>query len=233
MKLLNIENAKTVKGESLGYLTGVLYLAPAEESGVMNTCPMASDGCKAGCLYTAGRASFDPHIIAARIRRTRQLAKDRKSFLNDLRSDIRAIIRKASRENLIPAVRLNGTSDLFWLVATLAREFPEVQFYDYTKLPKPWLREMANYHLTFSLSENNWQDAEKALAHGFNVAVPFDVKRGQPLPAMWRGRTVIDGDQHDLRFLDGHQGSIIGLRAKGQAKKDVSGFVQIAALAAA
>jgi hypothetical protein len=234
MKLLTIENAKTVKGESLGYLTGILYLAPADESGVINTCPMASAGCKADCLFTAGRAEIFPHIIEARIRRTRELVADRAAFLDTLRADIAALVRKAARENLTPAVRLNGTSDLYWLVKILAPEFSSVQFYDYTKLPRPYAREFANYHLTFSLSENNWREAEDALQHGTNVAVVFDTKKGRELPASWRGYQVIDGDTHDLRFLNGHQSAIIGLRAKGRAKKDnATGFVQIAALATA
>lgn len=247
MDLLCLENAKTPKGESLGYLTGVLYLAPAEEAKItvngvlISMCINASKGCKISCLYTAGRASFDPAIIKARIRRTRELFADRAAFLNRLRKDINALIRKAARETWVtptgeilplkPAIRLNGTSDLYWLAKILAREFPNVQFYDYTKLEKPWLRELANYHLTFSLSEDNWDHAQQCLARGFNVAVPFDVRKGQPLPAMWRGFRVVDGDRHDLRFLDGHQSAVIGLRAKGEAKHDTLGFVQIAGLA--
>ena len=230
MKLLSIESdAKTIKGDSLGYLTGILYLAPASESGVMNTCAYASEGCKSGCLFTAGRAAIFPAIIAARIEKTRFLARDREAFLEQLRKDIKALVRQAARRGMRPAVRLNGTSDLAWLPLRLSAEFPEVQFYDYTKLPMPWLRTRANYHLTFSRSEANLPAVFDALAHGINVSVVFDTRKGQPLPEMWNGYRVIDGDMHDLRFLDGYQGAIIGLRAKGQAKKDLSGFVQIAA----
>ena len=39
------------------------------------------------------------------------------------------------------------------------------------------------------------------------------------------GRKVIDGDKHDLRFLD-EKNVIVGLIAKGEAKKDISGFVK-------
>ena len=59
----------------------------------------------------------------------------------------------------------------------------------------------------------------------------FNVKRGHELPVSWNGFGVIDGDTHDLRFLDRHKlGLVIGLRAKGRAKKDTHGFVQIAKL---
>lgn len=194
--LLTIENAKTIKGEKLGWLTGILYLAPANESGVMNTCQFATDGCKRSCLFTAGRASFTPSIITARIRKTRELHEDRESFMNTLRADIARLIRKAEKQGLKPAVRLNGTSDLPWMPLALAAEFPTVQFYDYTKLPHAWTRTRANYHLTFSHSESNDAECMRALQHGMNVAVVFDVKRGHALPDMWRGFHVIDGDTH-------------------------------------
>lgn len=227
MKLLTVENAKTSKGEKLGYLTGILYLAPANESRVMNTCAMSTAGCRAGCLYTAGRAQLFPHILHARVRKTRWLARDCAGFVAQLRKDITALVTRAKREKLIPCVRVNGTSDLPWLAHVMAREFPDVQFYDYTKLPRPWQRMRPNYHITFSLSESNESAALDALSHGVNVAVVFDVKRGKPLPETWHGRYVVDGDSHDLRFLDAYRfGLVIGLRAKGMAKKDVHGFVQ-------
>jgi hypothetical protein len=227
MKLLTVENAKTTKGESLGYLTGILYLAPADESGVMNTCQFASDGCKAGCLFRAGRGVFDS-VYTARVKKTKWLARDRAGFVLQLRKDIAALVRKADKLSLIPAVRLNGTSDLAWMGLQLSAEFPPVQFYDYTKLPRPWQRVRANYHLTFSLSENNHQDAIAALQHNVNVAVVFNTRRHDPLPNIWEGFEVINGDLHDLRFLDASdRGRVIGLRAKGPARKDTSGFVQI------
>ena len=232
MKLLTVENAKTIKGESLGYLTGILYLAPANESGVMDTCPMSTEGCRTSCLFTAGRAAFIPMIITARIRKTVWLHNDREGFINQLRADITALIRRAKRLHLTPAVRINGTSDLPQIALLLAGEFPTVQFYDYTKIPRPWQRTRDNYHITFSLSESNFQDAIDALQHGLNVAVVFNTKKNEALPDTWRGFYVIDGDSHDLRFLDAHRlGLIVGLKAKGRAKKDSHGFVQIAKLA--
>lgn len=231
MKLLTVENAKTIKGESLGYLTGILYLAPANESKVMNTCPMATDGCKAGCLYSAGKAVIFPAVKAARVRKTVELHENKDAFISQLRKDITSLIRRAAKNGLTPAIRVNGTSDLAGMAMQLASEFPTVQFYDYTKLPKPWQRVRANYHITFSLSESNMADAMQSLQHGVNVAVVFNVKRGHELPTTWNGHTVIDGDLHDLRFLDAARGGVIvGLRAKGPAKKDVHGFVQIAPL---
>jgi hypothetical protein len=233
MKLLAVgADAKTVKGEKKGYLTGILYLAPATESGVMNTCTSSSPGCRAACLFTAGRAAQFPAINQSRIRKTQWLASDRGSFLAQLEKDIVSTIKKAKRESMTPCFRLNGTSDLPWLGHYFAAKFPRVQFYDYTKHPRPWNRLRKNYHLTFSLSEHNLKDAMQALENGINVAVVFDVKKGQPLPKTWNGFKVHDGDVNDLRFMmkNRRKPVIEGLRAKGRAKKDCSGFVQKAQL---
>jgi hypothetical protein len=229
LPLLSISaDAKTVKGEKKGFLTAILYLAPADESvssGGFNTCPKASEGCKAGCLFTAGRSAIFPKINLARIRKTVELKNNRAEFLAQLARDIRGLIRKAKRENLIPCVRVNGTSDLPFLAHAMAELFPNVQFYDYTKLPHPWTRIRANYCLTFSHAENNLADCLDSLAHGVNVAVVFGTKKGEPLPETWHGFKVVSGDESDLRFLDS-QGVVIGLYAKGKAKQDATGFVE-------
>jgi len=236
MRYLSVSaDAKTVKGEKKGYLTGILYLAPASTSGVANVCAHATPGCMDSCLNTAGRAGIFPAILVARARKTRELFADRAGFQAGLAKDIEALRRRAARLGLTPCVRINGTSDLPWLALAMADRFPDVQFYDYTKHPAPWTRARANYHLTFSRSESNDQDCRDALRHGTNVAVVFPVKRGQALPDSWQGYPVIDGDVSDLRFLDDevkgtnlfprNRGVVVGLRAKGRAKRDCTGFV--------
>ena len=60
---------------------------------------------------------------------------------------------------------------------------------------------------------------EQALSNGMNVAAVFN-----ELPSEWMGLPVIDGDLNDLRFKDPRP-CIVGLLAKGSAKKDDSGFV--------
>lgn len=228
MKYLSVSSdAKTVKGESIGYLTGILYLAPSNTSGI-NVCANASAGCIAGCLNTSGRAQIYPEmILGARKRKTRELFEDRKAFLDALSKDIVSLERKAKRMGFIPCVRLNGTSDLPWLAHAMAKQFPAIQFYDYTKHPKPWERLLPNYHLTFSHSETNLEDCLDALRHGINVAVVFGIPKSKPLPETWQGYTVVNGDTTDLRFLDarGDTGLIVGLHAKGKAKLDCTGFV--------
>lgn len=155
------------------------------------------------------------------------MVEEPEAFLASLRYDIAALQRKANKLGLRCAVRINGTSDLPKLARQMASEFPEVQFYDYTKIPRAWKRVMGNYSLTFSFGGDNLADSLDALQHGVNVSVVFDTRKGQALPESWNGYRVIDGDLDDLRYSD-ETGVVVGLRAKGPAKKDTSGFVQIA-----
>ena len=228
MKLLNIDsNAKTKKGVKKGYQTAILYLAPAKLSGY-EVCPKRTKGCTEACLNTAGRGRMS-NTQEARIRKTKMFIQKNKEFMALLVKEIGAHVRRARKKGLIPVVRLNGTSDIPWenisfyegsrRYANVMEKFPDVQFYDYTKRPnRP--RAPKNYHLTFSLAEDNDDLAKEALKNKMNVAVVFD-----KIPERFWRRKVVDGDETDLRFLDG-KGKIIGLRAKGSAKKDASGFVR-------
>jgi hypothetical protein len=225
MKLLTLGNTKTVKGEAMGYQTYIMHLAPSTLSGY-NTCPMASTGCAAACLNTAWRGRFTT-TQEARIRKTKWFFEDRETFMAQLVKDITTAIRKAGREGFVPVFRLNGTSDIRWETVpvggfrNIMEMFPTVTFYDYTKLQNR--RDLPfNYHLTFSRSEENYAAVDMMMAAGYNVAIVFN-----ELPAVYNGYTVIDGTETDLRFLD-EKGVVVGLLAKGKAKKDVSGFtVQI------
>jgi hypothetical protein len=186
-------------------------------------CPFATAGCMRDCLFTAGRGIFQ-EIKNSRIAKTKFLLDDRAAFLASMRY-IRKLVTQAAKLGLQAAVRINGTSDQPWIALQMASEFPHVQFYDYTKIPRPWRRIRPNYHLTFSRSESNAADCLAALRHSINVAVVFDTYRGEPLPSSWHGFRVVDGDVHDLRFLDS-PGVVVVLRAKGQARNDeISGFV--------
>lgn len=244
--LLTVGNPKTAKGEGLGYLTAIMHLAPHTVAG-FNVCGYASKGCAAACLNTAGRGGIglDENglnvIQAARIQRTRLFRRDREAFLAQLVREIKAHAKRSAKHGLKPAVRLNGTSDLPWERFPVTRgqtsypnvmqAFPEVTFYDYTKWPiaKRRTELSPGYSLTLSLCEDNDGRAAEALRSGFNVAAVFNVAKSGDLPETFTigGETarVIDGDTHDLRFLD-PKGVIVGLRAKGRAKRDESGFVR-------
>ena len=224
-KLLSTANPKIQKGTKLGYLSFILHLAPADVSG-REVCPKRTAGCTAACLNTAGRGGMfrkgeNTNVIQeARKRKTRYFFEDREGFLEDLRKDIRKAIRYAERQGLTPVFRLNGTSDLSWEKYGIIQEFPEVQFYDYTKVLGRKVAHLPNYHLTFSAADGNDRDVSRAIEQGMNVAVVFD-----RLPETFEGRPVFDADDTDLRFLD-PKGVVLGLKAKGRAKRDTSGFVR-------
>ncbi len=150
--------------------------------------------------------------------------------MRQLVKEIGNAIKLASKKNMKPCFRLNLTSDIAWESqkfngVKLMEIFPNVQFYDYTKSVKRVEKYLngklpKNYHLTFSRSECNDNETKKLLSLGANIACVFR----DGLPKSWQGREVIDGDETDLRFLDG-QNKIVGLVEKGLAKKDETGFV--------
>jgi len=223
-KLLSTANPKIQKGTKLGYLSFILHLAPSTLSG-HNTCPKATAGCIAACLNTAGRGGMFKKgentnmIQKARIRKTEYFYNDRVGFMADLEKDIAKGIKMAAKLGLTPVFRLNGTSDLSWEKYGIIEKFPTVQFYDYTKILGRKVAHLPNYFLLFSKADGNDQDVAKAMAQGMNVAAVFD-----KVPESYAGVNVIDADEHDLRFLD-PKGVVAGLKAKGRAKKDYSGFV--------
>jgi len=218
-KLLSTANPKIQKGTKLGYLSFILHLAPSTLSG-KNTCPKATAGCIAACLNTAGRGGMfrkgetTNTIQKARIRKTKQYFDEREQFLADLEADIRKAIKFAEKQGLIPVFRLNGTSDLSVEKWGIIEKFPTVQFYDYTKVLGRKVSHLPNYHLTFSKADGNDADVAEALLQGMSVVAVYD-----EIPA-----GVPSADETDLRFLD-PKGIMLGLKAKGRAKKDYSGFV--------
>lgn len=234
--LLSVEaDAKTVKGSKVNVLTGILYLAPHNISG-FQVCPKASEGCKLACLYTAGMGVFN-NVQKARINKTNWFFLERKTFMDQLVSNIEKLERAAIKRNMVPAVRLNGTSDIAWEKFACVRNgvtyrnvmeaFPNIQYYDYSKvIGRKTALATPNYHLTFSLAENNDKDAKIALSQGYNLAVVLNLKKTDAKPSQWSGYPVLDGDDSDVRFYDPKGGHIVALTAKGRAKKDTIGFVR-------
>jgi hypothetical protein len=229
LKLLGVgNNAKTVKGDGSEYLTAILYLAPADTVDGINVCPMAVlAGCKAGCLYSAGRGAMNS-VQAARQRKTILWRDFREVFIADLIQDITKFRAYCIKKGITPVVRLNGTSDIHWERYGIMEQFPDVQFYDYTKDIKRVRKALPdNYHLTLSYSEASTRYSDMVLDQmckhqGHNMAVVFRDK--DKIPKTYMGFKVVDGDKDDLRFLD-PEGVVVALYAKGKAKQDTSGFV--------
>ena len=245
MKLLSTGNPKILKGLKQGYNTYILHLAPANLSGY-EVCAKRTKGCTDACLNTAGRGGMFKKgettnvIQQARIRKTKMFFENRAEFMKQLVADIELAIKQSTKKNLIPVFRLNGTSDLAWekyevtvtdksgrsiVFRNIFEAFPFVQFYDYTKILGRRVSNIPNYHLTFSAADGNDNDVWSAIAQNYNVAVVFGIKKNTTMPENYLGRSVFNGDESDLRFLD-PKGVVVGLYAKGKAKKDTSGFVK-------
>lgn len=222
MKLLSTENTKIKKGEKFGWTTFGLSLAPANLSG-KQLCPHRSAGCELACLNTAGMGVFS-FVQEARIAKSKYLIEEKNSFISQLKKELIAAEKKAKKLGMKIAVRLNVLSDLPWYNMIEMSEYPNIQFYDYTPNVSRMIQFLRgelpeNYHLTFSRKENNQSKVELIASMGGSIAAVFD-----KLPDTYLGKKVVDGDDTDLRFMD-DKNVIVGLKAKGKAKKDTSGFV--------
>lgn len=220
-QLFGRKNKKTMKGEKFGWLTYIMHLSPHKQNSLgKNVCAKASAGCAAACLYKSGFGGMYTAVQQARINKTEFFLKDRAAFLALLDNEIAKLIKRHKGEKL--CFRLNGTSDIpfeNFVIRdgkNIMELYPDVQFYDYTKLANRFDKELPkNYHLTFSRSEDNDLEVTKVLAKGGNVAVVFD-----ELPETYEGYKVINGDESDLRFTD-EQNVVVGLKYKKLTGKGV------------
>ncbi len=219
--VLSIDSdAKTSKGVAKGYLTGILYLSPSNLFTGINLCPFASEACRSACLFSAGRGQFYS-TTRARVIKTIAFLEDPTLFVAAVLRSIESLVKKARKLGLVPVVRLNGTSDIDWTRYGIFSRFPTVQFYDYTKRPRmSATNKHENYHITFSDSGDNREFID-IQPEQINIATVFS---GKVLPDMYKGKKVINGDDSDLRFLD-PKGVIVGLIAKGKARKQESSFI--------
>jgi hypothetical protein len=218
-------NTKTAKND---LETFILYMAPADQVHGLNLCPFASAGCKASCLYSAGRGKFS-NVQESRMNKSKFWGYNREAFYIQLANELLKIHDKAMKYDKKIAVRLNGTSDIDHLhllerysgINFLDQFYNNLLFYDYTKNYNHVKKYLGtNYKITFSRSEVNELDAYRTLKDGGNVAIVFK----NELPETWHGFKVINGDETDLRYFDPIN-VVVGLKAKGDAKKDRSGFV--------
>jgi len=219
-----INKSNTIQDE---YFSRILYLAPDDlADGKRTVCPYAKIAkCNEACLNSAGMGVFS-NVQQARVKKTLLFLNDRTEFMRLLIKDISKFLKECDKLGKKPALRLNGTSDIQWETIevdgyeNIFAMYPQIQFYDYTKIPTRKVSHIANYHLTWSYSQANDKYASLFEKVPYNKAVVFF----DALPSMFKGLKVIDGDKHDMRFLD-KTNSVVGLLAKGKAKQDDTGFV--------
>ena len=227
--LLSSGSTKIEKSNKLSdkYFSRIVYLAPDDLADGKNTqCPYAKIAkCSEACLNTAGMGKFS-NVQQSRIRKSLLFLNDRQEFMRQLVQDVNKFLKECDRLGKKPALRLNGTSDIQWETIevdghdNIFAMFPQIQFYDYTKIPTRKVEHIPNYHLTWSYSEANAKYTAWYDKIAYNIAVVFN----GAFPIYFKGREVVNGDETDLRFLD-KDNVIVGLKAKGKARHDMSGFV--------
>lgn len=235
--LLSTRQAKMDKSTAYGHLSAVLHLTPAYRfPDGSNSCPWRGQ-CAGSCLVNAGRMRFD-ESVAARLMRTVLFWQERNLFLRLLLAEIAVHEARARARNLVPTIRLNGTSDLDWAAwhPEIFDTYPNVQFIDYTKEPERLFRpQPSNYHLTYSYNEKTPKRLVSRIYSEtrFNVATVFKC-----VPDEWtlegEDYSIVHGDMHDLRHLDPREErglpAIVGLRFKppiirGKAREPRGTFV--------
>lgn len=221
---------KTDKGEKYGITTYMVYLAPHKLSGY-NVCPYATKECINSCIHETGHVRLEKlsghtTIEKCRIKKTHLFKINPNFFMTWVIAEIAASSILAAKKGNKFAVRLNGTSDIKYEDIkyegkNIFEIFPHITFYDYTKVPNRKIDNYPNYSLTFSYTGKNVASCLFALDQGQNVAIVFNVKRGQSLPDFWRNYPVLDGDLYDYRPADQKQ-SIVGLRFKVGSDQNIN-----------
>jgi hypothetical protein len=232
-------SVKVEKGSKIGVSTAILYLAPADSAPItrngrtVNLCPWASSGCRAGCRGEQAGRMVQSGVRNSRVWKTALFFADRALFGRILEREIAALRKRAKRQGMPLAVRLDGTSDLGLAeLFGFPERFPDVILYDYTKSPHrvAIAAPTRNRHYTYSASERpeSRRVAERALVHGHSVAaivdrMPQSAKEWASLQSQVTEAdrviptTVLDGDDTDARFLDvsAGRGALVALSVKG------------------
>lgn len=210
---------KHEKSKKYGELTLSLYLAPAKMSGY-EVCAGRTEECTVLCLNQSGKnigaqQERGDYINESRITKTKLFFEHRDFFMDWLINEIEAAKRKAKHMTMKLSVRLNNTSDLSPVLfakngKNILEMFPEIQFYDYTKIPNrvKLMERYPNYDVTFSYSGYNLSKCQEMLLNNVRVAVVFKV-----VPEQFMGYPVIDGDKYDMRYKD-DKAVIVGLKYK-------------------
>lgn len=215
------DSAKGVHNEDFTdkFYEVIHYGAPARTSGVLNMCTSSTCGCRASCLRTSGQLGLPAGEIATRVR-TRFMYFHPFEFFVVWFAELEHHHRRAQRMGKSLVVRGNGTTDVRLEDLMPDAYFDLYRHSDYTKHYDRAVRPHPNLYVVKSAKERT------PLPVGENVVVVVNVRRGDPLPKRFEGRRVVDGDQHDLRFLDPQGGRVVLVRAKGRAIGDTSGFVR-------
>lgn len=213
---MTVKHKKSIK---YGELTYSLYLAPGKTSGY-EVCPGRTNECSLLCLNESGLNTMVQKIKGdvindSRIKKTKLFFEEKDLFMGWMIAEIQSAKEKADKLGYKISVRLNNTSDISPLDfvfdgKNILEIFPDVQFYDYTKVKNrvDIMKKHTNYDITFSYTGYNLDDCITMLKNNIRVAVVF-----KKVPETFLGYKVIDGDLYDMRYKD-DEAVIIGLKFK-------------------
>jgi len=213
--------SKHYKAFKYGELVYTIYLSPGNMSGY-EVCAGRTAECTALCLNESGHNRMDAkrnHINRSRIGKTQMFFENHEFFSRWVIRDINAGIAKAKKMGFKFSVRINNTSDISpeliyikenGIKKNILELFPDIQFYDYTKVQGRLrlMNKYDNYDLTYSYNGSNMETCMQLLKSGIKVAMVFE-----KVPTEFNGFKVINGDLYDMRYKD-EPGTIIGLKFK-------------------
>ena len=173
--------------------------------------------CAAPCLNGSGRGAF-PNVQASRKAKSDWFLSDPEKFIAQLKRELTNFSKLCTSTGVVGYVRLNVYSDVPWELSrngSIPQAFPELEFYDYTKLAvrlgTRYYKMPRNYQLMFSYSAGTKYAKQVKLA--MKSPAPMSVVFDGPMPDIFLGRKVINGDESDINNLR-HRGAIVGLRFK-------------------
>ena len=182
-------------------------------------CPMRYiAACVKECLISSGRGVFD-NVIEGRKAKTDFYMNDRAGFIDQLKRELTNFEKLCNKTGVVPYVRLNVISDIQWELkanGSIPQSFPNINFFDYSKIAKRLGKTPKNYQLMFSYSQA--PEYQNQVKTALKTDVPISVVFYGPMPDVFLGKKVINGDNSDIENLK-HKNCIIGLKykiAKGQ-----------------
>ena len=215
--------------------TYCIYLSSGNLSGFEVCNKEHSKLCRENCLMGSGQNRVNRMsttnnkgvIDRSRNTKTRLFFANREVFMRLIAEEIKREKAKAISKGNSFSVRINATSDINPIAFALDGKnlfelFPNVMFYDYTKVPSriALAEKYNNYDITWSIDGdcNNETIGLEYLSNGGRVAVVFGT---ETLPKKWHGYEVIDGDKYDMRYRDGNV--VVGLKFKKTANNYING----------
>ena len=179
-------------------------------------------GCMDGCISNSGRALIFSSVNKSRQAKADFYEQDQALFIETLKRELSNFDKLCRKQGVQGVVRLNVFSDIQWEKHGIPQAFPNLFFYDYTKLAARLGKTPENYKLMFSYSGRSQYAKQVAIA--LKTDVPMVVVFRGPMPEYFLDRPVVNGDASDLDNVFAGR-VVIGLKEKRTLVQADNGFV--------